>query len=355
VTWKAHWLAIEGVQPLIPENPALVERERKPAQTSAPRKPTAAKKQPVKNVLSRELQLYYNRLTSALLPPNPTDQSKRIASLASLRSDAGLQALLPYLVRWVGEKVVHALKSGETDGRVLEIMLDVLAALLDNPTLFVEPYLHQMLPPILSILLTATLPNTFSKHLRIQAAQTTARLLTSHSTTYPSLAPRLVKALLVALFAKDRSRGTREGAVRGLAGVGKEAVRMALLDAHGLAALGAELTAEDAHSDLVSAVFDALRTIQPAVETTREPVSDAALEQLRGSCGELFASWICQDSAWANALASQIAEGPQKQFSDHLTPELEALLTGAALQMGLMSDADGFEVIDGSEAMDQVA
>ena len=62
-----------------------------------------------------------------------------------MRSDAGLQALLPYLVRWVGDKVVQALKNGnsasaDADGRILEVTMDVLGALLDNTTLFVEPY-----------------------------------------------------------------------------------------------------------------------------------------------------------------------------------------------------------------------
>jgi transcription initiation factor TFIID subunit 6 len=101
----------------------------------------------VKQVLSRELQLYYTRLTSSLLPPSSSDFSKRTAALASLRNDAGLQALLPYLIRWVGEGVVGALKEGaqsETDGRMLEVFLDVISALLDNNTLFVEPYVSNI-------------------------------------------------------------------------------------------------------------------------------------------------------------------------------------------------------------------
>jgi transcription initiation factor TFIID subunit 6 len=167
VSWTAHWLAIEGVQPLIPENPPAIPRDveqeppkvlphtnGKSAFPLAPPSPdrTATEQQRqrqhqqqqlVKQVLSRELQLYYTRLTTSLLPPNPDDHEKRTAALASLRYDAGLQALLPYLIRWVGEGVVGALKEGlqsENDGRVLEVLLDVISALLDNATLFVEPY-----------------------------------------------------------------------------------------------------------------------------------------------------------------------------------------------------------------------
>lgn len=165
VNWTAHWLAVEGVQPLIPENPPAIPRDLDLDATKAepqvngngngvnaasPLKPAAKwqqqqtqqQQQLVKQVLSRELQLYYTRLTSSLLPPS-NDFAKRTAALASLRNDAGLQALLPYLIRWVGEGVVGALKEGvqsESDGKVLEVLLDVVSALLENNTLFVEPY-----------------------------------------------------------------------------------------------------------------------------------------------------------------------------------------------------------------------
>ncbi|KAF8624402.1 hypothetical protein AX15_005884 [Amanita polypyramis BW_CC] len=186
VSWTAHWLAVEGVQPLIPENPPAIPRPSDQPQTesklelqlnglagapgigpvSAPgvtalvngfpgatgtgptltpvvKKQQQQQQQLVKQVLSRELQLYYTRLTTSLLPPSTENMAKRTAALASLRNDAGLQALLPYLIRWVGEGVVGALKEGvqsESDGRVLEVMLDVIGAILDNNTLFVEPY-----------------------------------------------------------------------------------------------------------------------------------------------------------------------------------------------------------------------
>lgn len=164
VRWTAHWLAVEGVQPLVPENPPAIPRETEPEHglnanpvngisSTAVTKPLlgAKKLHPaqqqnlVKQVLSRELQLYYARLTSSLLPP--TDFARRTAALASLRHDAGLQALLPYLVRWVGEGVVSALRENESEDATfaeaaasLGVLMDVISAILDNGTLFVEPY-----------------------------------------------------------------------------------------------------------------------------------------------------------------------------------------------------------------------
>lgn len=65
----------------------------------------------VRHVLSRELQLYFTRLTEALGGTNSaTNQTgggdeMRDAALGSLRSDPGLHQLVPYLVSWGGEQV----------------------------------------------------------------------------------------------------------------------------------------------------------------------------------------------------------------------------------------------------------
>lgn len=339
--WTAHWLAVEGVQPLIPENPPAIpkdidtEQAVKPGSPSRPHSvfpPTppsdrpspiqAAKKQQqqqqqlVKQVLSRELQLYYTRLTSALLPPSASDLTKRTAALASLRNDAGLQALLPYLVRWVGEGVVGALKNGvqsDNDGQVLEVLLDVIGALLDNPTLFVEPYLHQLLPPILSILLHSSLPDSHAVNLRTTASHILSRLLTQYSTTYPSLPPRIMKTLLLALISPGKSRSTREGAVRGLVGIGKEAVRKGLVEGGGAKVIGSEcMPGED--SGIAESVMDAFRVLHPQssspVPLDQSNQADAEIiRQLGEVLGELFADRLMSDSAWARGVLTGDAAG----------------------------------------------
>ncbi|EPT05360.1 hypothetical protein FOMPIDRAFT_1111798 [Fomitopsis schrenkii] len=333
--WAAHWLAVEGVQPLIPENPPAIPKDSDPdavAKPSSPSRPgqmfpltppadrpspvQAAKKPPpqqqtVKQVLSRELQLYYTRLTSALLPPSVSDHAKRTAALASLRNDAGLQALLPYLVRWVGEGVVGALRTGaqsENDGRVLEVLLDVIGALLDNPTLFVEPYLHQLLPPILSTLLHSSLPPSHAVHLRTSAAQILSRLLTQYSTTYPSLPPRIMKTLLLALISSEKSRSTREGAIRGLIGIGKEAVRKGLVEGGGAKVAGQEcMPGED--GGLAESLMDALKVLhapsaQPVPLDSTNEADAAVIQHLKETMGDFVAERLWGDSAWARAVST---------------------------------------------------
>ena len=56
-----------------------------------------------KHMLSHELHISYSRLTTDLLPLT-NKQAKHAAALPSLQYDAGLENLLPYLVRWVGAR-----------------------------------------------------------------------------------------------------------------------------------------------------------------------------------------------------------------------------------------------------------
>ncbi|KAA1077819.1 hypothetical protein PGT21_021022 [Puccinia graminis f. sp. tritici] len=54
-----------------------------------------------KEHLSRELRLYFDRVTAAALS---NDQSSRNAALASLSGDPGLHQLVPYLIQFAAEK-----------------------------------------------------------------------------------------------------------------------------------------------------------------------------------------------------------------------------------------------------------
>jgi len=49
-----------------------------------------------------------------------------------------------------------------------------------------------------------------------------------------------MKTLLVALISSDKSKGTQEGATRGLVGIGKEAVRKGLVEGGGVKVVGSE-------------------------------------------------------------------------------------------------------------------
>lgn len=88
-----------------------------------------------------------------------------------------------------------------------------------------------------------------------------------------------MKTLLLALISPGKSRGTREGAVRGLMGVGKEAVRKGLVDAGGARLVANECTgASPEESALLKAVM--VRIISQCGSTdklTRSPGCPASV------------------------------------------------------------------------------
>ena len=63
-----------------------------------------------------------------------------------------------------------------------------------------------------------------------------------------------MKTLLLALVSTGKSKGTREGAVRGLMGIGKEAIRKGVVEGGGAKVVGSECSPGD-QSSLVEAVM----------------------------------------------------------------------------------------------------
>ena len=124
--YSGHWLAIEGVQPAIVQYPTPADLKTSEYQTSTssaggPSSTLAAvsgaegveTKQQVKHVLSKELQLYFERIADALT--NEETDAVRETALASLRGDPGLHQLVPYLVAFVAEKVCLQVSISELD------------------------------------------------------------------------------------------------------------------------------------------------------------------------------------------------------------------------------------------------
>lgn len=146
----AHWLAVEGVQPSIPQNPTSAESRNQELVPKGPgANPTLAAvsdgdsvivKPLVKHILSKELQLYFGKICSAVL--DESNDEYRVAALASIRSDPGLHQLVPYFVQFISEKVTHNLKNLF----ILTQTVHLTAAILDNDSLYVDPYVRAPAP-----------------------------------------------------------------------------------------------------------------------------------------------------------------------------------------------------------------
>lgn len=90
----------------------------------------------VKHVLSKELQIYFEKVSSALL--DESNNEYRVAALASIRSDPGLHQLVPYFVQFIAEKVTHNLKTLF----ILTQMMQLTTAMLENKNLYIDPYVR---------------------------------------------------------------------------------------------------------------------------------------------------------------------------------------------------------------------
>ncbi|KAI9829661.1 MAG: hypothetical protein M1819_006032 [Sarea resinae] len=228
ISITAHWLAVEGVQPSIPQNPTTADSRN---QELVPKGPGAsaslaaisgndnvAVKPLVKHILSKELQLYFDRICSAVL--DEINEEYRVAALASLRSDPGLHQLVPYFVQFVAEKVTHSLKNLF----VLEQMMHLTSAMLDNSSLYVDPYISSIIPPVLTCLVGRHLGPTQTPLASYPLRSLASSLITSISQKYAktshTLKPRLARTCLKHFLDPSKPLGVHYGAILGLAGIG---------------------------------------------------------------------------------------------------------------------------------------
>lgn len=238
-TFTAHWLAIEGVQPSIPQNPHSSEIKALPPllRGSQVFNSTAALTQDVdvkplvKHMISKELQLYFDRVIRALVDDMAVETGDRQTALFSLRSDPGLHQLTPYFIQFAQEKISDALKSNL---RVVSTMLEVLDSLLANPTIFVEPYIHQIVPCVLTVLVARRLGETDPEGAEGYTARTFAaallqQLCDQYGATYPTLRSRLTRTLLKGFMDVRRPLPSLYGIVLGIEALGSEVIRVIIL------------------------------------------------------------------------------------------------------------------------------
>ncbi|CAK9316169.1 unnamed protein product [Citrullus colocynthis] len=223
-----HWLAIEGVQPAIPEN-APVEVILPPSDVKSSEQKDKLPvdiKLPVKHILSRELQLYFDKITELVVNRSSTDLFKK--ALVSLATDSGLHPLVPYFTCYIADEVARGLG----DYSLLFALMRVVWSLLQNPHIHIEPYLHQMMPSVVTCLVAKRLGNRFSDNhweLRDFTAKVVALICKRFGHVYNTLQTKLTKTLLNAFLDPKRSLTQHYGAIQGLAALGMNVVHLLIL------------------------------------------------------------------------------------------------------------------------------
>ncbi|KAH8654027.1 hypothetical protein BGZ60DRAFT_460428 [Tricladium varicosporioides] len=244
MSFTAHWLAVEGVQPSIPQNPTTAESR---ATELVPKGPGAnpslaalagndhvAFKPLVKHVVSKELILFFDKIRGAILDEEVDAEvvSLRESALESVRSDPGLHQLVPYFVQFVAEKVTHSLNNTF----VLRQMMELTAAMIANKSLFIDPYVAALVPPVLTCLVGRNLgPENVDNlkdqfQLRDLAASLIGQISRKYAESSMQLRPRLARTCLKYFLDPSRSPGEHYGAINGLSTIGgPEAIRSILI------------------------------------------------------------------------------------------------------------------------------
>ncbi|KFD52661.1 hypothetical protein M513_06508 [Trichuris suis] len=156
---KGHWLAIEGVQPLIPENPAPDSIELLPVvklphleKNCEQDKELCLQRGVVQHKLGTGQQLYFNDLMASCIGK---DESRRCEALQNIASMKGVECLLPRLSVFIKEGVVCSI--AEANIIQLTYLMRMANALNSNLQVNMERFLHDILPAVLSCIVSRKL------------------------------------------------------------------------------------------------------------------------------------------------------------------------------------------------------
>ena len=312
--FKAHWLAVEGVQPSIPQNPTTSDaRNQELMPKGAGANPNIAAisgndnvtvKPLVKHILSKELQLYFEKICAALL--DETNDEYRLAALSSLRTDPGLHQLVPYFVQFIAEKVTHTIQNLF----VLKQMLDLTSAMLENESLFIDPYIASLVPPVLTCLVSPRLGSSSNplEHFPVRsfAASILGHIARKYAKSSHTLKPRLARTCLKHFLDPKKPFEVHFGAIRGLTAVsGREGVRALIipnLKEYGkLLQDGIEAgpPGSQAAEYTVAAIIDALKTLGdgngPLVNGYASGDVDVKRSKLEGKLGPTITDRVLQE------------------------------------------------------------
>lgn len=314
----AHWLAIEGVQPSIPQNPTSVDSR---AQELLPKGPGAnpalaalagndnpSMKPLIKHIVSKELILYFDKIQAAILDDNPDEEVVRLrqAALGSVRDDPGLHQLIPYFINFIMDRVTHNLD----DTFTLKQMMELTNALIENKTLFLDPYASPLSAPVLTCLMARKLGTEDDSealkeqyNLRLLAASLVGRIARKYAASNTLLRPKLTRTCLKYFLDPSKPPAVLYGAIQGLLEAGgSEAIRVLVLrnlkdfDQHLLQPLKEKSEGSIEYEMLIQGLLQAIASLaqrdDQSINGVRGDVSDTEKSELSGWIGPILGEKI---------------------------------------------------------------
>ncbi|KXJ29986.1 TAF6-like RNA polymerase II p300/CBP-associated factor-associated factor 65 kDa subunit 6L [Exaiptasia diaphana] len=213
-TVKAQWLCIEGIPQ--PANQGTSQGKQSVNSENAPQQKT----------LSEACHRYYEHITKAILGDN---EKCRKVSLEDLRTNPKISTLLAYFINFISVGV----KTYSHDLKQLSHILAMVRSIVDNSSLFLEPYVIQLVTAVMYCLLEslAISLNPANDHWRLRddAARILAHISRKCSNTVNYLRHQLLMTLQEVLVDDGRPYCSHYGAVVGLAELGPEGLEHFLL------------------------------------------------------------------------------------------------------------------------------
>ncbi|KAM0728043.1 Transcription initiation factor TFIID subunit 6 [Formica fusca] len=251
ITLRAHWLCIDGVQPTIPENPPPVSKDVQKLESVDPTTKLSSKNQNIgigkpggggksqklRNVetihvkqlatheLSVEQQLYYKEITEACVG---SDEARRAEALQSLSADPGLHEMLARMCTFIAEGVrVNVVQNHLA---LLIYLMRMVKALLDNPSLYLEKYLHELIPSVATCIVSRQLcmrPDQDNHWaLRDFASRLMAQICKNFNTSTNNVQTRVTRMFSQALAKNNQTPlASLYGAIEGLCELGPEVIK----------------------------------------------------------------------------------------------------------------------------------
>ncbi|KAL0605444.1 Transcription initiation factor TFIID subunit 6 [Plecturocebus cupreus] len=214
--------------------------------------------------LSVEQQLYYKEITEACVgsceakravrappacpgpmasPPggpancSPHPNFTSLASLLpqealqSIATDPGLYQMLPRFSTFISEGVrVNVVQNNLA---LLIYLMRMVKALMDNPTLYLEKYVHELIPAVMTCIVSRQLclrPDVDNHWaLRDFAARLVAQICKHFSTTTNNIQSRITKTFTKSWVDEKTPWTTRYGSIAGLAELGHDVIKTLIL------------------------------------------------------------------------------------------------------------------------------
>lgn len=261
VSIKSHWLVIDGVQPAIPENPPPLNKDQQRLECVDPLRSLASSnnnlhrakameingqrtgsvvnqtkkhietvrvKQLATHELSVEQQLYYKEITEACVG---SVEPRRHQALQSLSYDPGLHQMLPRLCTFISEgvkvNVVH------NNLALLIYLMRMVRSLLENQTLYLEKYLHELCPTVITCIVSKQICNRPDQDnhyaLRDFASKLLSTICKNFNSSTNCLQTRITRLLSKALDNPHLPLSSYYGSISALCELGSEVQRSLLL------------------------------------------------------------------------------------------------------------------------------